>query len=518
MRKHPIKGLGDVGYVPDQEGYELQPQGITDLNNMRVRNGWLERVRGYRQVSTDLSFVPYGLTGYAANETKYLIEMGLQAVNVDDGTTRTVITPATYPTMNYGHKWTGDFLAGYQIFNNQADAPWSWDGSLSSVMVALANWTSTHRAKSIRALERHLVALNITKGSTNYPHRIKISGAAEPGSLPGSWDETDATEDTDEFDVLGDGVLVDGILMGDAMILYKERSVASLRYSPNITSAWVADPLPFKLGMMTQNCGVSVPGVGHVVLTKGDVVRFDGNSVVSIIEGRAREWLFDNIDTVYWYNSFVLLNERKSEVWVCFPATGQQACTKALVWNYGNDKVTRRDIPACYCGCAAVLAYASETYDDDSVTFNSESTLTFNTVTNETIAINDTRLFLGSAASEVFLMDSGDQADGAAFEAYVERTGLDDIGGLAGRVKRMNRLHLNIDADAGTQISVSFGASMDAKTAPTYKSAVTFTVGTDQYVSSRATGKFLAWKLSATGSAFWRVRTVTPEVVDAGYR
>ncbi len=513
--KIPIKGLGDIGWVADQAAYELAPNAVSDLNNMRCRAGWIERIRGHRQIGDNLSYVPYQLFPYITSETKYIVEAGLRNITVFDGNTRTDISYASGLTMDYGDKWTGGFLGGFQILNNQVDTPLSWTGSLGDDCIALANWTSTHRAKAMRVLRYHIVGLNITKGSTNYPHRVKISGAAEPGSLPASFDETDPTEETDEFDVPGDGALVDGAILGEAMILYKEFSCAALRYAPNATSAWVVEPLPFKIGAMTQNCVINVPGIGHVILTKGDVCRFDGNTVESIVDGTHRDWLFSNIDENYYNACFVTINEKYSEVWVCFPERGYNVCTKALTWNYRTGKVGKRDLPNVTCATPAVISYAIDTIDSDSVTFDSESVLTMDSG-NESLAVNDTRLFMGTTGAELFVMDSGDTADGSNFTAYFERTGLNEIGGLDDQVKFVNRVWLNVDAAAGTQLSVYVGGENDAETAPTYSSAVTYTVGTDQYVNAWATGRFLALKVSGTGDDYWRARGFTLEVANAG--
>lgn len=516
----PIKGLGDVGWIADQEGYELASNAITDLQNMRLRNGWAERVRGHRQIAGDLTFPAYHLASYAGNDTKYLIEAGLRTVQCDDGATRTDISAAAAMTMNSGHKWTSTFFGGLQILNNQADAPYYWNGLTSGDLTPLSAWPSGYRAKAVRTIKYHVVALNITKSGVENPNLILISSPAQPGSQPSSFDAADpAQPDADEIPVKGDGVLVDALPMGESLIMYSERSLSMLRYSPSNDSSWFCELLPFDFGMLSQNCGVSVPGIGHVVLTQGDVVRFDGTSVQSILQARARDWLFAQMDVNWFRNSFVVANVQKSEVWICFPESGNEACTKALVWNYRSDKLSKRDLPNVLCGCSAAFNYAVDTFDSDSVTFDSESTLTFDSG-NETVTANDARLFLGTSAKEVFLMDSSDQADGQAFTSYIERTGLNDLGegyeGLIDHMKHLSRIWLNVDAPVGTQLSVYVGAADDPETAPTYQAPVTFTVGTDQYVDPWTCGRQLAYKIENTGSARWRIRSLTLEVEDGG--
>lgn len=507
----PIKGLGDVGYIADQDSYELAPNAITELQNFRMLNGWAERVKGYRQMGDDLTNVAYDVFQFATTDTKYLIYCGLGTLVADDGTTRTDVTGPTMTT-NAGNKWTGGSFSGFMLLNNQADVPMSWTGSTSADFATLTGWTSTHRCKFIVPFKYHLVTGNITEGTTNYPHRVRWSAAATPGSLPSSWDYTDDTIDAGQRDVLGEGSLLDALPLGDSLILYKDYSMVVMEYLPGNTDVFSTRLLSDPVGVMTTGCVCNVPGLGHVLLTKGDFGYHAGNGFTSAIDGKNREWLFSNIDENYYDRSFVVHNPQRSEVWVCFPERGYSVCTKALTWNYRSNTFGKRDLDNILGGCSGVFTYAVDTFDSDSVTFESESVLTFNSG-NEATATNDTRVFMVSDASEAFIMDSGDEADGSTFTAYIERTGLNF---LDGRMQHLKRIWLNIDGDTGTQVSVYFGASNDAKTAPTYASAVTFTIGTSQKVDSWAHGRFLAFKLSATGSAFWRVRSITLEIEDGG--
>ena len=40
-------------------------------------------------------------------------------------------------------------------------------------------------------VQNYLIALDLTKSGTRYPHMVKWSAAADPGTVPASWDETD---------------------------------------------------------------------------------------------------------------------------------------------------------------------------------------------------------------------------------------------------------------------------------------------------------------------------------------
>ena len=112
------------------------------------------------------------------------------------------------------------------------------------------------------------IALNITKTATNYPHMVKWSDAAVPGAIPASWDETSVTGDAGELDIAETSdVIVDGLPLGDAFIIYKERSAYSMTFIGQ-PSVFRFQRLPNCDGMLARGCAAMTP-LGHVVLTSG---------------------------------------------------------------------------------------------------------------------------------------------------------------------------------------------------------------------------------------------------------
>ena len=113
----PLKELGSIGYIADQEGYELTPSAFSYVKNMRFSRGWAERGGGYSQVFTNTSVIPYFITPYSTATINYIVHAGLAAVYVDDGSTRTNIT-GTAPTGVVTDKWTGGSSSGILVLNN----------------------------------------------------------------------------------------------------------------------------------------------------------------------------------------------------------------------------------------------------------------------------------------------------------------------------------------------------------------------------------------------------------------
>lgn len=510
--KYPIQGLGEAGWVPDQEPYELAPNAISALQNMRMRAGWAERFGGHQQVFSGTVATPNFLAPFATTSTKFVVHATAGALYANAPVGQTDITgPVLSPLLT--NRWTSSVLSGVLLLNNGVQAPLYWTGDTATDAVALPGWPAGYTARALRSVKYHAVALNVTRAGVNHGHEVFWSAAAQPGSVPASWDVADATNDAGRVDVPGDGVLVDALPLGDALILYKERSMASMTYVGG-SAVFNIQPLTDPVGMLAPGCGAVVPGVGHVVLTQGDVIAHAGNGSRSILDGKARQWLLDNLDTNSYAAAFVVANYAKGEVWVCIPESGRSVCTKAIVWNWQSGALSQRDLPNVTAGCSAAIDWVTNSFDADSVSFDSESVQLFADGA-ETFAAKDTRLLVCGTDNKIFGMDAGGQFDGADFTAYLERTGLHLD--APERVKWPNRIRPRIDAPAGTQILLYLGASDDGETAPTYGTPATFTVGTDQWVDVDApAGRFLAWKASATGSAAWRIRALDLEYAPMG--
>jgi hypothetical protein len=502
-----IKGLGEIGYVPDQEAYELPPNAITELQNFRMRNGSAEKVRGYRQVFDATDEAAHYLTSFATADTKFIVHATSTKVYADADAVRTEITGPAMTAVE-ANQWSSAVLSGVLVLNNREDVPLYWTGDASTNLAALSGWNATHRCRAMRAMRYHLVALGIIENGVEYPHRVRWSAGAEPGALPDDWDYSDPTNDAGQTDVTGDGVLVDALLLGESLILYKERSMSLMTWVGG-NDVFSIQPLPDPVGMLAPNCGCVVPGVGHVVLTAGDVVAHAGAGARSILDGKTKDWLKASMDATYYAASFVVANPQKSEVWICFPERGEELCTMALIWNWQTGAFSKRDLPGVSFGCLAAFNWATDPFDRDTAAFDSESVLTFN---DESEVFSASDRVVMAAGTKIFEMDSTDLADGASFTGYIERTGL-SLDEPETR-KHLKRMWIAADGDAGTQISVYFGSSNDPETAPTYESPVTFTIGTSQWVDAWTNGRFLAYKLSSTG--YFRVRSIALEVEPGG--
>ena len=146
----------------------------SDVSNVRFSNGYAERFRGMTQVFATPAVTPYWIAPYTYVTTKFLVHAGLAAVYVDDGTTRTDVT-GTAPTGGIDDRWTGGTLNGIFVCNNGVDLPKYWVGTIATNLVEMSGvgWDTGWRCEALRPFKNFLVALNITKSGTKYPHMVK---------------------------------------------------------------------------------------------------------------------------------------------------------------------------------------------------------------------------------------------------------------------------------------------------------------------------------------------------------
>jgi hypothetical protein len=504
-----VMKLRDVGKGVN---YDLSPEELADgvwssVQNIRFVNGYAQRFKGMAAVFTDPSVTPYFVTAYQTPAKKYWIHAGTAAVFADDGTTRTNISPASAPTGTQDDRWSAAKLGGLLVMTNGVNAPYYWNGDTGTDLAALTGWDANERCASIHAFKNYLVALDITKTSTRYPHMVKWSHSAVPGSLPTSWDETDVTKDAGEQDLAETpDMIVDALPLGDSLVVYKERSMFSMRFigQPYI---FQFSRLPGDSGMLAKGCGAVTP-LGHVVMTAGDIVLNTGNGVQSIADGTIRRYIFSNMDSTNYKRAFVVANPQRSEVLVCFPTTGDATCTKAAVWNWDTKAWGMRDLPSVTYGDNGQLSFdVGLTWASDSEGWDSDGSVW----SENEYAPNEARLLLTSTA-KILAFDVGVTDDGASFTAVLERRGFtfDDTN----TVKLVRSIIPRIDASTGTQITFEVGAAMTADVEPTWQPAATFTVGTGYKIDTLASGRFLALRISSAQP--FRLRSLDVDLVASG--
>lgn len=500
-----IDDLGQ-GINRDQMPEEL-PLGVwSNGYNIRARNGFTERFEGIQSIFT-ASFVPYFIDVYANTTTRMGIYAGLTKIACHDGTTETDLT-GTPPTGTVDDKWTGGSYNGSHFLNNGIDDPMFWNGNTATNYAALTGWPVGWKAKSMRAFGRFLFAIGLTRGGVYEPHTVAWSGAAAAGAIPAVWTAAD-TNLAGAQPLVSPGELVDGTVWNDFMLISKSQSDWMARYIGG------NDVFSFQqvqgTGMLARNCAVATPK-GIVKLTAGDVVIHNGLQETSIANARYRDWIFSTMNRDTWERSFVCSNPAKSEVLICFPSLGKDACDRAAVWNWESNTWSTRYLPDATSGASGQVPASSS-----AATWAADTEMWFEaddrSWLSENYGDNDARLVLSTLTGNG-LFDQGSTDFGVTISARGERVGLHL--GDEERVKLLRAVYLTLDAIDGTQVSVQVGASMLPDEYPTWQAPVAFTKGTSQKVDVFASGRYLAYRLSSLGSQDWRLRRMRLDVAEGG--
>lgn len=510
-----IQNLGEFGIVSDAYAGELPKNAWSDGSNVRFTSGYAQRIGGYLPIFTAPSVIPYALFSYSSSTTSYFIHAGIARVFSDDGTTRTDLTPASPYTGNVDDRWTGGSFNGLMILNNGVDQPQYWNGNTATDFANITGWNAAWRCGFMRPFKNYLVAGDVTKTGTRYSSLVKWSSLADPGALPASWDETNPAVEAGEVPLADSpDALIDAMPLGDQLILYKERSMYAMQPSGD-QYIFRITRLPWDVGMIARGCGAVTPK-GHVVLTASDVVIHNGSQPQSILtdangDDRMRRWLFDRIDQTNWRRCYLIANNNTSEVWICFPETGQNACTKALLWNWLTNTFGVATLSNTTCAAQGVTQGGSQTWNGDTMTWDSDVTPWGQSSFGNT----QTTLVMGTTAPLLIGMEKSNDFAGAPFDSSITRKHA-CIDGDPSRYKLLKGIRPRFDAPPGTIINIQVAGSPSPDVEPTFSAPTPFVVGSSFKADVLASGRFHSVQFSSSGSQPWRLKSYDVEFEGQG--
>ena len=507
-----VPAAGGIGVNKDISAISLPANAWTDANNIRFLDGYAMQSYGYGEIYASPSVVPYHVRMCLSGSTRYVLLAGtgkIYAVNAGAYTDLTRSSGGDYA--GAANTWTSCSLSGIPIFNDgsASNYPQSWDTNIANKFQNLANWTANTYCKSLRTYKNSLVALNITKTTTNYPFMVKWSHPADPGSVPGSWDITDASKDAGEFDLADGGdIIVDGLALRESFMIYKTNSTWRMDYT--------GGPYVYKFtkvggmsGLLAKNCIAEMDG-WHFVVTGSDVIMHDGQSVQSVLDKATRRFFFADLDATYYAQTFVFKNDFMNEVCIAYPSIGNTSCNKMLVFNYRDKTVSFRDIPSLnHADSGLVESSAQSTWNADTAPWASD----VSTWNKPDFTPDSVRTILASANQKLYILDSSAMADTAAMSSYLERTGLHFDAPES--IKLIKGIRPRISGTTGDTVLVSIGSSSDPYGTPTY-TTMTHTIGSTLADDCLVSGRYIAVKF-ATGSAYqWKLDDYALDVEMTG--
>lgn len=507
-----IPQVGQYGVNKDLSQHELPVNVWTDASNIRMLDGYVYSAPGYVQIYDPPTVAPYHVLPVNVSGARYWIYAGAGTIYAVNGATHTNLTRSVGGDYSGSpNAWTSCSLSGVPILNagNETDPPQYWDLNIGHPFAALTNWPASTYCKSLRALKNYLVALNVTKSATNYPYMVKWSHPADPGSIPSSWDQTDATKDAGEYDLAAGGdIIVDGLPLRQSLMIYKQQSTWRMDYTGG-TYVFAFAPVLGTSGCLTRNCIVELDGA-HFVVTGSDIIIHDGQTATSILDKQTRRHFFANLDSTYYTRTFVAKNPYFNELLVCYCTAGNSVPNRALVWNYVDKTVSFRDMPSVYHANTGLLEGGlTGTWATDTSTWASDLTLW----DQADFTPDAARVVMASGNTKLFLLDGSGDANGADQAAYIERRGL--VFGAPERRKLVRSIRPRISAPTGTTLTIGVGYADTPYDDPNY-TAKTFTVGTDIKADFLVDGRYIAIKFASGTAEQWRLDSYDIDVVMTG--
>lgn len=348
----PIRNLGQLGILLDPGPYDLPPNAFSSGINVRFADGKLQRAPVFRTLKSSLStnapLFCFGVPPSSGFDSILYADTNGKLWRFSSGAS-TNYSVAGHVDVTDPRQFTGTLIAGNVVFNRPSHVP-AYLTPVASQFVVLPGWTSTHRAVAMRTFKSFLVALNVTKGSTEYPYMVKTSDAAV-GAIPASWDHTDTTKLATE-NILDELTtpLLDGLGLANVFLLYTSNEVWLMEYTG---SGFLFNyrRLFDDAGIINTNCVVEVNGK-HYVWGENDIYVTDGNQKRSIINGRNGKRFFSDLNMAEKEKFFAFHDPRQKSIYFCgvsgYSLRGfvdTTYCNIAAIYNYENDTWTFYDLP-----------------------------------------------------------------------------------------------------------------------------------------------------------------------------
>lgn len=497
----PVNNVGQYGLIKDLPPQELPPNAWSDGKNFRFRNGYAERISGHLQTYDPPTVAPYYLAPIQTPVSYFWVYLSLLKAYVFDGAVHTDLTRTVGGdyAANANDNWTHCILGGVPVFNNSGDTPQMWlPVSTAQRLQALTNWPAATTCQAMRAFKQFLVALDVTKSGTRYPQMIKWSHPADPGTVPTSWNEADATKDAGEYSLseTGDRVL-DSAPLRDINIVYKENTTWGMQFIGGV------DIFRFfsifnAAGLLSRRCAQEFFSGIHAVFGDDDIYQHNGQNATSLLTRKLKRSIFSRIDTSNYVRSFTAVNFATHEVWFCFPEIGSSFSNMAVVWNWDENTVSLRELPlAAHIAPGVSNAGAtSDAWSADAASWDSDVT-----TWDERIYSPATRgLFMAvPGAIKIHQAEQTLQFNGTNYTSFIERMGL-GIPLRAGQPPDMSKekyltaIYPRAEGTQGGVVKVYVAGVQSVTDTPAYGAARLFTLGTSKRIDCRIPGKLFAIK------------------------
>lgn len=350
MPKNTVHNVGSLGIVRDIKPQLLPPEVWSDGRNVRFRNGRVEGMGGVVEIVPEIPIDIQNVGLVTGVESTFVLFTDLGKIYAYTGFETTDVSGTSY-NERLDNLFEFKVFNGVITANQENNVPQQWDGDTANTFANLTNWDTAWRTRKLRLFGNIWIALRMVENSVRYDHKMRWSHPAEPGAVPSTWDDADATKNAGSFS-FGDtenGIIVDGMELAGRFFIYKENAIWALTNVPG-PSIFSRQKLLQGVGIDVERSLLYVPkGVQnnamHFFAGAESFYLFDGVRLHIVFEDIfKKEYLDIRNSTNYRVRSFSVLNRDESEIWFCFPTGTNDFCDRALVLNYNTNKYTIRNL------------------------------------------------------------------------------------------------------------------------------------------------------------------------------
>ena len=500
--------------IQDVPPSEVPPENWTDVRNFYMRVGYAQRISGVSQFFADWTDQPVNVFNVQQATTNFWVVMGENTVQViDQSGTVSDITPAVYVPSVEAFEANQTPINGFPVQSFNQNPPTFWDKNVGNICAPLPGWPAATTARSIRSFKQFLIAMNMVESAAEFPDKLRWSNAAEPGTVPTEWIASPTNEAGDATLADTTGGIIDGLSLRGQFIIYKNHSTYLCNFVGG-TFVFTFRKFLTTSGLLANNCVTEAEG-RHIVMTDGDVLIHDGQNVRSLLDKKLRRFIFLQIDSDNFQNSFLLNYRAAKEVWICFPAAGVLHPNIAVVWDYAHDLLSIRDLPETWSHAQSGLVLSTtaaldwdsqtDTWDASQGSWNrAQFTGAFERVLG---AVNTSDEDTNDRL--LYVDDTTTNRDGTAVVGQITRESLDL--GTPEALKYVRRVWPRVQGATGVVIKIRVGVQNDPADGISWSPTQDFALNVDDFLNFDASGRYISVRFEddaapgANANGIWRV-------------
>lgn len=530
-----VNNIADAGLNSDLIAYDLPPEFLTNLKNIRISEKKLSPFGGYADIISfavgfDPGYILY-IRGDSGGDGFWIIAGNTAVFAFDGATLFNISSAAGYAPIANEDLWNGCKLADIPILNHVDNIPEYWPDPQSGATALIPlpwkvgqDWaTAGESCRIMRSHKQYLFAMDLTGAFGAAPDGVRWSSPADIGGVPETWDHLDDTNVAGLTSLSGNGgKIIDGLSLRDAFVIYQELGITIFDFVPNSPYVWRIREQSTTFGLASINSVVEVKG-NHYFISDGDIFYNNGTTIQSIMHNQIRTMFISDINIDAYKTSFAIKNSIYTEIWFCIPGQGSTHPNLAYIYNWRDSSWAIRDIPQTPSGdygSKGDLLLTGSTWGDIVGTWDEQSRI-WNasniSIYDNTIlcAVKPNSADNDSTTGKLRILDLSIVESIVPYNVIVERIGF-ALGGLK-RVTTITRLYPHMTGSGKVFIQIG---SMEYQNGPvSWKPGVTFDPKIDRKVDIRSTGALHAYRFSNVDvDAPWSLSGFDIDFVDAGER